>query len=388
MTIKEFLGFSLLDGIYWAFYAAFAGFTTTYLLICGLTSSVLSIMLSVFMLFSFLGAFFWGSRCDKAHRNKKVFIPQFLCTLAVAMVVYFFAKINIWISTILYPVFGFFSSSLGSNLDTWMLRSFHKDANRYGKARAVGSLGYAVMALLMGQLIQIFGYSMIPIGSCFLATIVLLLAIVMKELPMVESGEHLHMQSLSPKALIHVSSYVFMLVVVFLTGLAMAPVNNLKTVILQSVGGDVSILGLDSFLGVCVQAVFIFISGNLKKIPTYIRLFLMALCVLLTQVSVAIAFSPALVIVGTVFANISYGVMLPTQREIVESDVPSELKNTAHSLSDAMFGSFSGILALLYSGALMDAFGAKFVAVLGIGIMSIAVILTLIKLAKTKNTSK
>ena len=113
----------------------------------------------------------------------------------------------------------------------------------------------------------------------------------------------------------------------------------------------------------------------------------MAFAVLLTQVSVALAFTPALVILGTVFANISYGIMLPTQREIVESDVPSSLKNTAHSLSDAMFGSFSGILALTYSGVLMDAFGAKFVAVLGIGIMSIASVLALVKMLKVKKNS-
>ena len=75
--------------------------------------------------------------------------------------------------------------------------------------------------------------------------------------------------------------------------------------------------------------------------------------------------------------------MLPTQREIVENDVPVALKNTAHSLSDAMFGSFSGILALIYSGALMDAFGARCVAYLGIGIMTIAVLLSLGKWLRT-----
>ena len=387
MSAKEFLGFSLMDGIYWGFYAAFGGFATTYLLECGLSSSVLSIMLSIFMLLSFIGAFFWGSKCDKAKTNKKVFIPQFLMTVAVAMAIYFLAKINIWISTCLYPVFGFLSYSLGSNLDTWMLRSFHKDAGRYGKARSIGSMGYAVVALVMGQLIQKFGYSMIPVGAGILALIVFVFAVVMQELPMETAAEHLHMEDMSPKKLMHIPSYVFMLVVVFLTGLAMAPVNNLKIVILQSVGGDVSVLGIDSFLGVCVQAVLIFISGKLKRIPTYLRLFLMAFAVLLTQVSVAMAFTPALVILGTVFANISYGIMLPTQREIVESDVPSSLKNTAHSLSDAMFGSFSGILALTYSGVLMDAFGAKFVAVLGIGIMSIASVLALVKMLKVKKNS-
>ena len=59
--------------------------------------------------------------------------------------------------------------------------------------------------------------------------------------------------------------------------------------------------------------------------------------------------NPWMIILGTVFSNMSYGIMLPTQREIVEANVPSTLKNTAHSLSDAMYGSFSGILASMNS---------------------------------------
>ena len=56
--------------------------------------------------------------------------------------------------------------------------------------------------------------------------------------------------------------------------------------------------------------------------------------------------------------------------------------NTAHSLSDAMYCSFSGILALSYSGFVMNAFGARSVAMLGGVIMIIAVVLSLTKITK------
>ena len=96
------------------------------------------------------------------------------------------------------------------------------------------------------------------------------------------------------------------------------------------------------------------------------------------------AFTPWMIILGTVFSNMSYGIMLPTQREIVEADVPANLKTTAHSLSDAAYSSFSGMLALLYSGFVMDHFGAKSVAILGCIIMAIPVLLTVIKLFTAK----
>ncbi len=377
---KTFLSFAMLDSLYWAFYAAFVGFTSTYLLSCGMSNATLSMMLSFFMGASFIGAFFWGSVCDKLRTNKKVFIPEFVLANIIAFIIYFMANKNILISTILYPVFGFLSAPLGSNLDTWMLRSFHKDAATYGRARAVGSVGYAITALIMGFLINIFGYQMIPIGFIFFAVLVLSLATIIKEVPFEEVVAH--SSTGNPKELLHVGPYIFMLIVVFFTGLSISPINNLKIVLLKSVGGDVSILGLDSFLGVMVQAVFIFISGNLKKIPVYVRLFLMTLTVFITMLLDSFAIGSWMIILGTVFSNMSYGIMLPTQREIVESNVPSTLKNTAHSLSDAMYGSFSGILALTYSGFVMDAFGAKSVAMLGGVIMIVAMMLALTKIKK------
>lgn len=380
---KTFLKFSVMDALYWAFYASFVGFISTYLLDCGMSNSVLSIMLAFFMLASFIGAFFWGSVCDRAKTNKNIFIPEFIASILVSLLIFFFANKNIWISTILYPVFGFLSSPLGSNLDSWMLRTFHKDAGTYGRARSIGSMGYAVTALFMGMLIKKFSFVMMPVGVLFFSLLVLIIAMSIKEIPFENVISHDN-SSTSPLELFKPGPFLFMIIAVFFTGLAIAPINNLKIVILQSVGGDVGILGVDSFLGVMVQAFFIFISGSLKKIPVNFRLFLMAFTVLITMVLVGTAINSWMIILGTVFANVSYGIMLPTQREIVETSVPANLKNTAHSLSDATFGSFSGILALMYSGFVMDRFGAKSVAVLGMGIMMIPVLLTIGEMISSK----
>ena len=380
---KDFLKFSAMDALYWAFYASFVGFISTYLLDCGMSNAVLSIMLACFMGASFVGAFFWGSVCDRTRTNRNVFLPEFIASIVVALIIFFMAKKNIWISTVLYPVFGFLSSPLGSNLDSWVLRTFHKDAGTYGRARSIGSMGYAVTALFMGMLIQNFGFLMMVFGVLFFSVLVFLIAVSIKEVPFETIPVHSD-TSTSPKELFRPGPFLFMVITVFFTGLAISPINNLKIVILKSVGGDVSILGIDSFLGVMVQALFIFLSGSLKKIPVNIRLFLMTFTVMLTMFLVSTAVSSWMIILGTVFSNLSYGIMLPTQREIVETNVSPALKNTAHSISDAVFGSFSGILALTYSGFMMDRFGARSVAVLGCGIMVIPMVLTVIKIFRRK----
>ena len=377
---NTFLTFSALDAIFWAFFAASAAFTTTYLLACGMSSSILSIMLAAYMGASFCGAFFWGPLCDKKQTNRNIFIPVFIASVVTGLLIWVFASRNYWISALLYPVFGFLLIPLGSNLDSWMLRAFHKDAGTYGRARSIGSIGYAIMALVMGMLINTFGYIMIPALSIALGLIVLAIAFSIKEERFESTARKIEKPKGGIKDLLHIGPFMFMVVVVFFTGLSINPVNNLKTVFIQNVGGDVSMLGMDSFIGVCLQALLIFISGNLKRIPADVRLFLMSASVLTTMVLISTAVNPWMIILGTIFSNISYGIMLPTQREIVETYVPDHIKTTAHSLSDTMYSGFSGIIALTYSGYIIDGFGAKYVTILGICIMAIPCALTLFRL--------
>ena len=382
---KEFAAFALLDGLFWSFFAASAGLMTTYMLACGLSNSILSIVLAVYMLCAFLGAFFWGGLCDKLKSNKKVFIPEFSMAAILALAIFFMASRNIWVSACLYPVMGFTLIPLGSNLDSWMLRNFNQSGETYGKARAMGSVGFAVAMLVCGNLISAFGYFIQPVAMILFGVLVIVLALWMREkrFEVVMTMDAVT-DSGSLKDLFKIKPYVFVLIILFLVGLSISPVNNLKIVFLQSVGGDVSMLGLDSFIGVMVQALFIFGSGFLKRIPVNLRLFMIPAFVMGTHLMNLFAVTPYMIIMGTVLNNISYGIMLPTQREITEYSVPYALKNRAHSLGDAMYSSFSGMMALLYSGILIDNFGAKSVALLGVIIMIIPVTMTIKRMIKNE----
>ena len=380
---KTFFGFAVLDSMYWAYIGAFLGYISTYLLSNGLSSAMLSITLAGFMAASFAGAFFWGGQCDKRQTNKKVFLFEFAVSITLAFLIYFMAKKNVWISAMLYPVFGFFNSPQSSNLDSWMLRSFDRSASVYGRARAIGSLGYAFVMLICGQLINRIGFIVIPAATGICAAVVYTLAIVMKEKPYeVRTAASGKADNAKITDLIRIRQYIFMIAILFLTGLAISPVNNLKIIILESVGGDVSSLGMDAFIGVLFQSVFIFLSGNLKAIPKYIRLFLVPLLVLATLALTYFAVAPFMIILGTVVNNVSYGIMLPTMREITENSVSGSLKNRAHAMCDATYGSFAGVIALTYSGYLMDTLGARFVALLGMAVMLVPVAMTFVTMLK------
>ena len=61
--------------------------------------------------------------------------------------------------------------------------------------------------------------------------------------------------------------------------------------------------------------------------------------------------------------------MMPTMRELVTKYVPEDLRNTAHSLTDMIFGSLSGILSLSCSSLLIHRFGIRSIVVAGLALL-------------------
>lgn len=385
MKNEGFLKYGLMDGLFYAWCAVFTGFITSYFLACGLTASALSRMLAVYMITCFAGALFWGRVCDRMKTNRKVFISSFLTVVLTAAVITWLAPVNTSLAVMLYPIMGFMLSSLGSNLDAWMLRSFHKDGSLYGKARAIGSLGYSLSALAAGLVINTYGYGMIQILQIAAGILTLTAAVLIRELPF-ENENKKEQNSGSLNLLTKSPLYMILIVLLFLGGLAVSPVNNMKTVFIQNTGGDVSMLGIDSFIGVTLQAVLIFVSGRFTRIPVKVRLLIMSSALFADMLLVYNATTPLMIMMGSIFWNISFSVMLPTQREIVEKYVDPSVRNIAHNIADAAYNNFSAVIALSCSGIMIDRFGVRSIALLGAGILTAAIAIEAFLLASKTGT--
>ena len=225
---------------------------------------------------------------------------------------------------------------------------------------------------------------MIPAATILLGCLDFLLVLFTKEVPFEEKtsvgADAAADNRVDFKQLFTNRPFMVMLLIIFFIGLANTPITNLKMVFLKNVGGDIAVIGLDAFIAVLVQALFIFISGSLSRIPIKTRMFLMSLSLFTTMVLTALAQNPAVVILGSVMSNLSYGIMLPTNREIVSRNVPKELNTTANTISDTVYGNFAAIIGLSYSGFLMDSLGPRAVAVLG-GIITLPLTLVTLGMA-------
>lgn len=375
MNKKDWIGFSLLEISYWCFHASFIGFLMSYLLTKGITNTMMSIFLASYLLTSLLGSVIWGIVCDRFQTNRRVSIACFL-TAGLVMYAIFFSEGNIVLLGLLYPILGFVALPHAVNIDSWLLLVCKNDLSIYGKIRCTPSILYAVTSVVLGRLIAAHGYSlMLVFGTCFLLTGIGAAMMLPEGEKVIQAQAKNDFGMGSVKQVFHSASYRYLIVLLFLIGLAIAPMNHLKTAILENVGGTVSDIGIDGFISAITQVPFIACADKIEKLPLRVRYLFVTGLPLVAYLLAFCAVSPVMVFAGSGLINSGIGILLPTMRSVTETSVSPAFRNLGHNIADTVFNSVTGMLSLICSGIVIGLFGVKSMLGICIGIIFIAVIL-------------
>ena len=380
MSKRKFILFSALEITYWGFHASFVGYASAYLISRGVSSTVMSLLISGFMLCAFAGSMVFGRICDRLQSNKRVFIPCMMTSYALMFAIYACADC-LPVLCVCYPLLGLCFQPQGANADAWVLAAYDHDQKMYGRVRSMPSLFYAVISMVMGRLISRFGYEMMLAGGTLFMVLLLASAAALPD-AREETAVQSKMGLQDVRRLFDGRPYRMLVILLFLIGLAIAPINNLKIVVLENVGGNVSHIGVDSFVSALTQVPFIAMAGLLMLIPLRARFIAMAALPLSMILLVRFASSPAMIFAGSFLANVGYGILLPTMRDVTERYVDKDLRNLGHSLSDAIYNSFSAVVSLMYAGAIADTFGVSAMLTLCAVIAVVPFLLSMKKLEK------
>jgi len=374
MKKRDFVLFSVLESAFWGYHACFLGYASAYIISRGTSSTVMSLLLSGFLLSAFVGSMVFGRICDQKQTNKRVLMPCMAMCYVLMMIIYFFAE-QVPVLAVCYPLMGLFFQSQGANVDAWVLSSCDHDQNVFGKIRSMPSLFYALISVTMGALISRFGYGMMLLGATIFMAMTLASAAMLKDAHAVAMPRK-RMDSGDIRRLFANPPYRHLMALLMLIGLAIAPINNLKIVVLENVGGNVAHIGVDCFVSALTQVPFIAMAGLITMISLRKRFMAMALLPMTMILLVRFASSPMMVFAGSFFYNVGFGILLVTMREVTETYVDQDLRNLGHNLSDAVFNSFSGVVSLMYAGVVADSFGVNAMLTLCVMIAVIPVILS------------
>ena len=355
---KIVVSFTALELIYWGIMGSFGAYFVAWMLHIGYAQSFVSMLLILYLISGMIGQFVLSSLCDRLRTNKRVFLFGVTAAAAAQLGMYF--SQSTWVLVACYVCYGFFLGPMGSVLDAWMLRSFQGNMKAYSPVRGAGSVGYAVIILAVGYLIGGFGYHVMPICSSVIAAATLLLASTVPDAPFPkqEKGE----SRISGKEIftvLRVPAFSAILLLLVLSSMTSTPIANFKIVLLQSVGGDVTVQGLDSFAGCLVQFLTFEAAALVARFSARNRFYTSIVMVSLSLAVNYWAGSCAMVIAATMLTNVSYGLLMPAVRELAIGMVNPRYHTTAIGLMDAAYSFLGGATAQLYVGRVAESQGIR-----------------------------
>ena len=236
------LRFIVLVTLNYAWAAICPPYVVTYGLSRGYSQSQVSIGVSLEMLCLILGNVLWGRISDHFRTNKRIWM---LCmTIAASDVFFLFTSRSYGGFLAGFCLLGTVNGATGILMDTWVLKQLGNDIAKYGRIRSFGAAGYAAAMLAAGFIIKTRGYFALAAVSLMIWAAAVGIALFLAEKPW-ETAEGTAGTPLKRKAGEREISgrrelfrdflnrdYLLWLLLLFLAGMAIAPCNNLKIVIL------------------------------------------------------------------------------------------------------------------------------------------------------------
>lgn len=353
---KYAICFALIQMGYWAYYATFGGYITALLVENGISNTGLSLAVLGYQACAFAGAFLLGKACDRMQSNKMPVLILCAATQILSIALTWFSCNNQVISVI-YAAIGLVFGPMISCIDAWILHMFQGEEEMYGRLRAMGPFALAVGMLIQGFMIERNGYGIMIWGGVISTSIVFTASLLIPDITGAVQRRRSSSQDLN--ILAHNREYIGLLLILFLIGMAVAPINNMKVSILRNLSGQVGWYGADNFFGIMMQVPVLLLSGKLRRIPLRTRYLILGILPCGMLLLDLLAMHPVMVILGTCINNIAYAVQVLTMREVTENCVASGQKNLGHTMMDAVYGCMAGMLSAVYAGAIMDYAGMR-----------------------------
>ncbi len=372
--------------------ACVLGYVMSYLTDKGLTTGQIGFLSAVFGLIAAFLQPILGRISDRSRYfdwKKQLFIISFSIEIIAVLILVFQAKIP---SAILFGLF-----LVGVNcMNPFVFASpFYYERFgipiNFGRVRALGSVSYALMSFVMGQLISRFGLHTVPIAiliSTILFTITVFLLPRFEEKPLnyknlkddpnrktaVRGEDRTPFFKKYP-------SFIRMVAAVFLIMYVFNVCSGFLFQIITHAGGDNSALGIAGAVGaICEVPMIFFFSSLAKKFSVETLILVGAIGFAVRLVIYLFSTTVPMAIFGTALSAVSYAIIAPAVVYYADNEVKSEDAVTGQSYM-TMAQVASGIAANLITGFIYDSFGysAMILSALAIGILAIFVTLSAIR---------
>ncbi len=348
------LRFSGLEFLFWATCSAYYSFSIVYLNDRGFSTTAIGTIVAVNSFIIIFAQPFWGMVSDWLQSVKKVFI---FCLGVSALMLLFVPLLHwvVWVGIFL-ALITFFESAMVPLLDSWVISGIKNDRNiAYGSIRLWGSIGFAVIAFLLGKVIDKTSVSIIFPAYSIMALLTILIASRIK----IDKPVHVvPLRDLKVGKLLKNYAYVTYLLFAIILFIPHRASFIFLPLLMESVGGSREQFGLAlSVMAVCEVPIFLMAKHIFKVFKPLHLIILSSVFFIARQVIFSIATAPVHIILNQTLQGLGYGLFLMGSVYYIDSLAPDSLKSTAQTLATAIFFGVSGIIGSFGGGWFIDNFG-------------------------------
>ncbi|WP_304683848.1 MFS transporter [Ileibacterium valens] len=356
--------YSIAQGLYWAAGCALFGFVAVFLKEKGLGNTEIGLTVGLASLASCCLSPLLSSL---AAKHNKISIQEYLILFLIITMILFCSLSLFALPAILTMVlFGLlYCLNVSTNpFLSQMVMNYSQEGKRvdFGSARGIGSISYAIAAVVLGQLISGIGVHFLGlIYMIGMAALILLLQSMPKTYPAssVKKEAVRHQTKNKEKSFITRYPLFFILLTGFsLCFMVSSCMSTYMINIIDKIGMSQSLLGVCLFMMAASELPMMMMAPRLKsRFGLMPVLLIAALAYGVRNICIATADSMMMLIIGLIFHGMSYGVFTALITDYAGSALAAEDRMLGQSWIAISTTGIGGTIGNLFGGMLQDVFG-------------------------------
>lgn len=298
----------------------------------------------------------WGVISDRAALKNRILIFCIFFTGASVWLMPLSGG-TFWLLFVSTGVFFFFQCAIGPLSDTITLELAARGNFKFSNIRTIGSVGFALMAAIAGQLFSSDISRIFPVFS-----VIMFLALVLSFFIAPVEGHQRNKQKVQPWVMFKNRELVYIYVFTFIVEASMGFFYSFHAIYSKSQGISTDLIGIGIMVGSFSQFPFmVFFDRIYKKLGIKNILLLSGIVHSLRWLLYATALTPASLIFLWALHGCTYIVFYLCLAEYVNTNVIKELKASGQMMNSLVVSGISKIFGGLLGGVLASAAGIKYV---------------------------
>jgi PPP family 3-phenylpropionic acid transporter len=234
-----------------------------------------------------------------------------------------------------------------------------EDPDDFGKVRVGGSIGWGLMVLLSGYLVDRMGLPFLFTVAIALLLLYLFLVIFLPE-PTVEEGTETKPVALKDLwEMLRLPGFLIFLLVIIIWGIGEASIQNFLFLHIKDLGGSSTLMGISLSISLVGEIMVFSNSDRIQRRFGPIGMILLAYCVLITWTGgLWLIRNPAVIPFFQVFGGAGFALLLSGSVAFVNQRAPKGLGTTAQAIRGGLYSGLGVGVGAILSGIMYEAFGS------------------------------